>query len=96
MALFALKCTTCTISIMKTFSTTKAREKFRYIVDYVDKGNVVAIEKYGSPKVLLIQYPKLLRKNIDDITLLAEYGGAFDWLKDEPDLYSADDLRTKY
>ncbi len=27
---------------------------------------------------------------------LAELGGAFDWLADEPDLYSVDDLKVRY
>jgi hypothetical protein len=30
------------------------------------------------------------------IMRLAEEGGAFDWLADEEDLYSVDDLRVRY
>ena len=29
-----------------------------------------------------------------DLTRLAEQGGAFDWLRDEPDIYSADDCEA--
>jgi hypothetical protein len=27
---------------------------------------------------------------------LAQHGGAFDWLADEPDLYSVNDLKVRY
>jgi hypothetical protein len=27
---------------------------------------------------------------------LAELGGAFDWLRDEPDVYTVDDLKVRY
>ncbi len=27
----------------------------------------------------------------DDLAAIAQHGGAFDWLRDEPDLYSEDD-----
>jgi hypothetical protein len=30
------------------------------------------------------------------MTLVVERGGAFDWLADEPDLYSVDDLKVRY
>ncbi len=31
-----------------------------------------------------------------DITSLIEHGGAFDWLHDEPDLYSDEDVIERY
>jgi hypothetical protein len=30
------------------------------------------------------------------ILWLAQQGGAFDWLADEPDLYTVDDLKVRY
>jgi hypothetical protein len=32
----------------------------------------------------------------DELTFLAMQGGAFDWLADEPDLYSDDDLQERF
>ena len=31
-----------------------------------------------------------------DLMRLADAGGAFDWLRDEPDLYSEADLKVRY
>jgi hypothetical protein len=33
---------------------------------------------------------------VQGLMLLAEKGGAFDWLLDEPDLYSASDCKVRY
>ncbi|MFO0964803.1 MAG: hypothetical protein U0793_04335 [Gemmataceae bacterium] len=30
------------------------------------------------------------------MTLVAKQGGAFDWLADEPDLYSLEDIKVRY
>lgn len=27
----------------------------------------------------------------DDLAIIAEHGGAFDWLEDEPDIYTSED-----
>ncbi len=32
----------------------------------------------------------------DELAYLAMQGGAFDWLADEPDLYSDDDLKERF
>lgn len=34
--------------------------------------------------------------NADELAYLAMQGGAFDWLADEPDLYSDDDLKERF
>jgi hypothetical protein len=34
--------------------------------------------------------------SVQELMLLAERGGAFDWLAGEPDLYSVDDLKVRY
>ncbi len=34
--------------------------------------------------------------SVDELAYLAMQGGAFDWLTDEPDLYSDDDLKERF
>ncbi len=34
--------------------------------------------------------------DLEEMSLLAIEGGAFDWLADEPDLYSDDDLKERF
>ena len=38
----------------------------------------------------------LSEPNADELAHLAMQGGAFDWLADEPDLYSDDDLKERF
>jgi prevent-host-death family protein len=82
---------------MKTISTTEARKNISQLVDRVrETGESFAIGRRGKPEALIIKFPKNLKSDTEEITLLSEYGGAFDWLEDEPDLYSVDDLEEKY
>jgi len=81
---------------MKKLSTTKVREKIKEVLEFVSEGNVVALERYGLPQALIIKYPEEIQSDLPDSTLLSQYGGAFDWLKDEPDLYTESDVIEKY
>lgn len=38
----------------------------------------------------------LSEPSADELAYLAMHGGAFDWLADEPDLYSDDDLKERF
>ena len=53
------------------------------IKDYVDY-----LLRGGAPVTLPLEEDDV---STDDLMALAERGGAFDWLKDEPDLYSTAD-----
>lgn len=82
---------------MKTISTTEARKNIKNLINYVrETGDMVAIGRRNSMDALLIKFPRNVNSDADDITLLSEYGGAFDWLGQEPDIYSVDDLKEKY
>ncbi len=37
----------------------------------------------------------LARETVNDITIVNTYSKSFDFLADEPDIYSAEDLKTK-
>lgn len=66
----------------------------------LDRFTAVAARHDRDPQSLLERYVEYLIEGgspVDDdipvagIMRLAEVGGSFDWLKDEPDLYSDDD-----
>ena len=62
-------------------------DKRRTPIAWLIKDYVAYLLAGGSPVLApVIDEPSSL-----DLAILAEKGGAFDWLKDEPDLYSIDD-----
>jgi len=77
---------------MQVFTTTKAREKLSDIVNYVRfKNRPIAIGRRNKIEVIIIKYPEQFNKKIDDITHFNAGSGAFDFLADEPDVYSLND-----
>jgi hypothetical protein len=67
-------------------------------------GDQVLVSKRELERlVLLARQVEEVKVNLSDddlpavgLALLAARGGAFDWLADEPDLYSVDDLKVRY
>lgn len=82
---------------MKIISTTKARKNIKNIIDRVRYGGeVFAIGRRKTIDALLIQFPDTYNEEVDEITNINAYSKSFDFLKDEPELYSAADLKKKY
>jgi hypothetical protein len=82
---------------MKIIATTEARKRFSELVSQVHYSNKpVAIGRHNKGEVLLIKFPQEANPLVDEITNLIQYAGSFDFLQDEPDLYSARDLKKKY
>jgi len=81
---------------MKVLTTTNARKSLGTIVESVRMtGKAVAIGRRNTPEVLVIRYPRY-NPNLSDVANMAAVGGAFDFLYDEPDLYSDKDLKVRY
>lgn len=81
---------------MKIVATTEARKHLSELINQVRYTNKpVAIGRHNKGEVLLI---KFTQENplVDDITNFNQYAGSFDFLQDEPDLYSVNDLKKKY
>ena len=79
---------------MKLITTTKVRQQIKTIVDRVRyQGEVFAIGRRNSIDALLIQFPKTYNKEMDDITNINAYSKSFDFLDDELELYSVEDIR---
>lgn len=82
---------------MQVFTTTKAREKLSDIVNYVRfKNRPIAIGRRNKIEVIMIKYPDQLNKKVDAITRFNAESGSFDFLADEPDIYSIDDIKKSY
>jgi D-arabinose 1-dehydrogenase-like Zn-dependent alcohol dehydrogenase len=81
----------------KVISTTEARKDIAKMVNAVrEHGAVFAIGRRNEPEVLMIKFPKHYSKELGDITNINAYSKSFDFLADEPDLYSLSDLKKRY
>ncbi len=82
---------------MKIVTTTNARKNIKIIVDRVKyRGEVFAIGRRNSIDAVVLQFPSVYNKDTNDITNVNAYSKSFDFLADEPDLYSPADVKTRY
>lgn len=82
---------------MKIITTTTARKHLSELINKVRYSNIpVAIGRHNKGEVLLIKFPQDSNPLVDDATNFNQYAGAFDFLNEEPDLYSAKDLKKRY
>ena len=56
----------------------------------------VAIGRRDRAEALLIKFPESANALLNDVTNMNAYGGGFDFLEDEPDLYNRNDLTVSY
>lgn len=82
---------------MKIISTTKMRKDISEIMDEVTcKDRVFGIGRRDKVEAVIMKYPENLNKNLNEITNINANSSSFDFLEDEPDLYSISDLKKKY
>ena len=82
---------------MKTLSTTQARKNISSILNKINEtGEVFAIGRREKIEVLIIKFPSLYNKEVSDITNINANSISFDFLKNEPELYSLSDLKKQY
>ncbi len=81
---------------MQTISTTEARKKLSQVISNVQHtGHTVGIASHGRVLAYLSPAPKW-NDTLSDTANLAAMGGSFDYLADEPDLYTIADLKVRY
>lgn len=79
---------------MKIISTTNVRKNISDLVHAVrEEGSAFLIGRHGQPEAILIKFPTAYRANVGDITNINAYSSSFNFLKDEPDLYSPADIK---
>lgn len=82
---------------MKIISTTKARQNISSIINQVKyHGDVFAIGRRDSIDAIIIKFPEAHNPDLNEITNMNAYSGSFDFLKDEPDIYTITDLKKRY
>lgn len=82
---------------MVIIPTTEARKRFSELVNQVRYSNKpVLIGRHDIAEVLMIKFPAQSNSDLDETTNMNQYGGSFDFLEDEPDIYSTKDLKKRY
>jgi mRNA interferase MazF len=81
---------------MKYFTTTNARKNIALIINDVRENNsVVALGRRDRPDVLLLKYPEFYSRKVSDEVNFQANSKALDFLRDEPDVYFAADLKCR-
>ncbi len=82
---------------MKIVTTTNARKNIGELINRIKyHGEVFGIGRRGSIDAILIQFPGVYNKDLDEITNVNAHSKSFDFLKDEPEIYTVYDLKKKY
>ena len=82
---------------MKILSTTKFRENLpSFMNEVISTNKNIIVGRRNKPEVLIIKYPENLNKKVSDITNFNTNSSSFDFLKNEPDIYSVDDLKVSF
>lgn len=82
---------------IKTLSTTEARERISDLVNIVSTSRKsIVIGRRNIPEVVLIPFPMFWNGKLSEITNINAYSKSFDFLANEPEIYSAKDIKRKY
>ncbi len=83
--------------IMRIHTTTAARKDLARLVNLVKfTRKPVAIGRRNAADVLMIKFPDHANVHVTDETNMNQYGGGFDFLNAEPELYTRKDLKKSY
>ncbi len=79
---------------IKTLSTTKLRERISDIMDIMSKkGNPIVLGRRNVPEAVIIPFPSIWNGKLSEITSINAYSKSFDFLADEPEIYSIKDIK---
>lgn len=79
---------------MKIISTSQARNLLpKFIASLKERDGAFVIGRRNTPEAVVIKFPSHFRSDVSDITNVNAYSSSFDFLADEPDLYSTDDIK---
>ena len=82
---------------MQIITTTSARKHIKSIIDRVKyRGEVFGIGRRSSIDAVVLKFPDVYNVAVNDITNVNAYSKSFDFLKNEPDLYSVSDVKKRY
>ncbi|OGI61071.1 hypothetical protein A2814_01890 [Candidatus Nomurabacteria bacterium RIFCSPHIGHO2_01_FULL_38_19] len=82
---------------IKTLSTTQVRKDISDLVNIVSASRKsIVIGRRNVPEVVLIPFPAFWNGKLSEITNINAYSKSFDFLADEPEIYSRKDIKSKY
>ena len=82
---------------MEIYTTTNARKHIKDIVMRARYGGeVFGIGRREAIEAVVIGFPVAYNNAANDITNVNAYSRSFDFLADEPDIYTIDDLKKRY
>lgn len=82
---------------MKIITTTKARKDMGNIINRVKYfGDTFAIGRRNSTDALLIRFPETYNRELDEVTNINAHSKSFNFLNNEPEIYSISDLKKRY
>lgn len=82
---------------IKTLSTTELRENISDLINTVSLSRrSIVIGRRNVPEAVLIPFPNLWNGKLSEITNINAYSKSFDFLADEPEIYSTKDIKHKY
>lgn len=89
--------TTLTRTRIPFVTTTKMRRNISTYMDKVQRENsIIGVGRRDKIEVVVIKYPEYMNPHLNEITNINAHSRSFDFLKDEPDLYSVKDLKKRY
>jgi hypothetical protein len=82
---------------MQIITTTVARKNLSLLIGAVQRTHrSIAIGRRNKAEALLIRFPESSNDSLGEMTNMNAYGGGFEFLEDEPDLYTRNDLKKAY
>ncbi len=81
---------------MNILSTTNFRKNLPSSLKDVVSGKNLIVGRRNKPEILIIKYPENLNKKVSKITNFNANSSSFIFLKNEPDIYSVNDLKVVY
>lgn len=73
------------------------RKNISEVINHVKyRGQVFGVGRRNNVEVIIMKYPKYFNAELNDVTNINAHSQSFDFLKDEPDIYTIDDLKKKY
>jgi len=74
-------------------SSTNVRKNISKIIEHVKMtAEPFVISRQGKPEVLIIKMPENYNSDFNEITNISSYSPSFEFLSNEPDLYSLKDI----
>ena len=82
---------------MKVISSTAMRKDIAEIINEVKyTGQVFGIGRRNKIEAVIMKYPSHINLELNEVTNINANSASFDFLEDEPELYSVKDLKKTY